>query len=93
MSELEQAIAAFEQRWGFRPDLEKLDLGTWELAGGTEDQRAFIRELLGDELPPIPEPGTVSDDRLAEIMDARVAWHKRHPAFGGEHGTAPGPAG
>lgn len=80
-SKLEAALDAFERRWGFRPDLGKLDLGAWELVGGTADQRAFLAELLDDELPPIPPPGTVSEQRLAQIMDAREAWHARHPAF------------
>lgn len=49
MSELEQAVEAFRQRWGFDPSPAIKDAfrrGEFSLEGGTEDERAFIREVL-----------------------------------------------
>ena len=49
MSEFEQAREAFRQRWGFDPApvIEgAFRRGEFDLEGGTEDERAFLREIL-----------------------------------------------
>ena len=49
MSEFEQAREAFRQRWGFDPAPVVEDAfrrGEFDLEGGTEDERAFIRQIL-----------------------------------------------
>jgi hypothetical protein len=49
MSEFEEAREAFRLRWGFdpAPAIESVfRRGEFDLEGGTEDERAFIREIL-----------------------------------------------
>jgi hypothetical protein len=49
VSEFEQARGAFRQRWGFDPSpaIESaFRRGEFDVEGGTEDERAFIREIL-----------------------------------------------
>lgn len=49
MSEFEQAAEAFRQKWGSYPipDIKSaFRRGEFDLEGGTEDERAFIREVL-----------------------------------------------
>lgn len=49
MSEYDEAVEAFRQRWGFDPSpaIENaFRRSEFELEGGTEDERAFIREAL-----------------------------------------------
>jgi hypothetical protein len=49
MSKLEEAIKTFQQNWGFDPTpmiTQAIENGEYDLEGGTEDQRAFIRKLL-----------------------------------------------
>ncbi|HMG61661.1 MAG TPA: hypothetical protein VK599_01820 [Streptosporangiaceae bacterium] len=51
MSEYDEAAEAFRRKWGFdpAPDIASaLRRGEYDLEGGTEDERAFIREVLGD---------------------------------------------
>jgi hypothetical protein len=51
VSEFEQAAEAFRRKWGFdpTPDIERIaSSGGFDLEGGTEDERAFIREVLGN---------------------------------------------
>jgi hypothetical protein len=49
VSEFEQAREAFRRKWGFDPSPvieDALRRGEFDLEGGTEDERAFIREVL-----------------------------------------------
>jgi hypothetical protein len=49
MTEFEQAREAFRQRWGLGASLAVEDAvrrGEFDIEGGTEDERAFIRETL-----------------------------------------------
>jgi hypothetical protein len=32
-----------------------------------------------DPCPQVPPPGAVPTEQLAALLDARVAWHARHP--------------
>jgi len=49
----EQAVEDFRRRWGFDPtgtiDQVIAD-GDYDLEGGTEEERAFIRDLLSGKL-------------------------------------------
>lgn len=51
MSEYDQAAEAFRRKWGFDP-APVIDhiarSGGFDLEGGTGDERAFIREVLGN---------------------------------------------
>jgi hypothetical protein len=57
VSEFERARKAFRRRWGFDPSpfiTDALRAGDFDLVGGDEDTRAFIRETLtatGDHPP------------------------------------------
>jgi hypothetical protein len=62
MSELEQAVAKFRQRWGFDPVPvieQEFRAGDYDLEGGTAYERSFVRALLTGAkegpLMPIPE--------------------------------------
>lgn len=49
MSEFEQAAEAFRVRWGFDPSpfiTDAIRAGEFDLEGGDEDMRAFVREML-----------------------------------------------
>lgn len=64
MSEFERAREAFRVRWGFDPApviTDTIRAGGFDVEGGDEDTRAFVREMLtAGEIP--GEPGGSGDD-------------------------------
>jgi hypothetical protein len=50
--EYERRLADFKWRWGFDPTASlrtAIDNGDYTLEGGTENERAFIREVLAEQ--------------------------------------------
>jgi len=77
VSEYEEAREAFRRKWGFDPAPAISDAfrrGEFDLEGGTEDERAFVREVLSGAVGNCAHCGQpVKEERLLEFVTSDLA--------------------
>ena len=98
MTEFEQAAEAFRQRWGIDPVplIEQVTRdGGWDVEGGGEDERAFIRYIMalkgaelrwqdGDRPPQVTAVAEVlglDPDKLWEHVEGIHGWEPHDEGY------------